>query len=156
MNQIVKSYQCDSNVVLVALRRVRKVKASEHSIYPMQTLPSSSPARFPSQPGSGRAGLNDALVEFFSHSKASSRVLRLLAAHCRPVSYWRLMNEIRFGSERDELPPGAVRAVLGITQAAGLVRQTRHGFSITDLGREAHGCIEPRRGRETARQFAAT
>lgn len=52
------------------------------------------------------------------------------------------MDEVRFGSERDELPPGAVRAVLRITQAAGLVRQTRHGFSITDLGREVQQCVD--------------
>jgi hypothetical protein len=57
-----------------------------------------------------------------------------------------MMDEIRFGSERDELPPGAVRAALRITQAVRLVRQTRHGFSITDLGREVQKRVEPRGG----------
>jgi hypothetical protein len=122
-----------------------KVRLSGHSTYFMQTKPSFFPARL-SQPGSGRAGVKDALVEFFFHSKVSSKVLRLLSTRGRPVSYRRLMDEIRFGSERDELPPGALRAVLSITQAAGLVRQTRDGFSITDLGREVQERVEPRRG----------
>ena len=57
------------------------------------------------------------------------------------------MDEIRFDEkwnpDRRDLPASAIRAVLRITQAAGLVRLTRHGFSITEVGREVQRRIEP-------------
>ena len=56
------------------------------------------------------------------------------------------MDEIRFDEKwprSTDLPASAIRAVLCITQAAGLVRLTRHGFSITEVGREVHRRIEP-------------
>lgn len=84
--------------------------------------------------------LKDALVEFFARSKVSSRILRLLSTKSKPVGYKGLMDEIRFDEKwsagSHDLPPSAIRAVLSITQAAGLVRLTRHGFSITEVGRE--------------------
>src|SRR3954454_18504454 len=85
-----------------------------------------------------RSALKDALIEFFSHSKGASRILRLLATKAKPIGYQALMDEIRFdekwNSDRRDLPASAIRAVLCITQAAGLVRLTRHGFSITEVG----------------------
>jgi len=84
--------------------------------------------------------LKDALVEFFAHSKGSSRIIRLLAAKRKPRGYKSLVDEIRFDEQcrrdSDELPAGAIPALLGIMQVAGLVRLTRHGFSMTEVGRE--------------------
>jgi hypothetical protein len=94
-----------------------------------------------------RSALKDALVEFFSHSKGSSRILRLLSTKTKPIGYKALMDEIRFDEKRNpnrrDLPASAIRAVLSISQAAGLARLTRHGFSITEVGREVHRRIEP-------------
>ena len=91
--------------------------------------------------------LKGALVEFFARSKGSSRILRLLSAKRKPIGYQALVDEICFDEkwrrESDELPAGAIPAVLGIMQVAGLVRITRHGFSITEVGREVHRRIEP-------------
>lgn len=104
--------------------------------------------------------LKDALVEFFSHSKGSSRILRLLSSKRKPVGYKALMDEIRFDEKWNpdcrELPASAIRAVLCITQAAGLVRLTRHGFSITEVGREVHRRIWLRRARQHVGSALAT
>jgi hypothetical protein len=95
----------------------------------------------------GQSALKDALVEFFSPSKGASRILRLLSAKRKSTGYKALMDEIRFDEkwkpDRHDLPASAIRAVLCITQAAGLVRLTRHGFSITEVGREVQRRIEP-------------
>src|SRR3954452_6968729 len=102
----------------------------------MHILPIARPIPTPSNDES----LKDALVGFFSHSKASSRLLRLLATKREPIRYNALMHQIRFGDalplHDHELPASAVRAVLWTTQLAGLVTLTRDGFSITALGRE--------------------
>ena len=91
--------------------------------------------------------LKDALVGFFAHSKGSSRIIRLLSAKRKPVGYQALVDEIRFDEkwrgDSDELPASAIPAVLGIMRLAGLVRITRHGFSITEVGREVQRRIEP-------------
>ena len=85
-------------------------------------------------------GLEDALVEFFASSKASSGILTVLAAHGKPVGFKVLVEEIRIEQERrrdgEDLPPSTLRAVLSILQVVRLVRMNRDGFSITDLGRE--------------------
>jgi hypothetical protein len=87
-------------------------------------------------------GLEDALVEFFASSKASSGILAVLAAHRKPVTFNVLVDELRTEQERrhggEYLPMSAMRAVLGILQVARLVRMKRDGFSITDLGREVY------------------
>ena len=87
-------------------------------------------------------GLEDALVEFFASSKASSGILTVLAAHGKPVGFKVLVEEIRTEQERrhdgEYLPMSALRAVLGILQVVRLVRMNRYGFSITDLGREVY------------------
>jgi len=92
--------------------------------------------------------LKGALVEFFARSKGSSRILRLLSAKRKPIGYQALVDEICFDEkwrrESDELPAGAIPAVLGIMQVAGLVRITRHGLLITQVGREVQRRIEPR------------
>ena len=71
----------------------------------------------------------------------------LTEAKKKPIGYQALMDEIRFdekwNSDRRDLPASAIRAVLCITQAAGLVRLTRHGFSITEVGRKVQRRIEP-------------
>ena len=45
-------------------------------------------------------GLEDALVEFFASSKASSGILTVLAAHGKPVGFKVLVEEIRNEQER--------------------------------------------------------
>ena len=88
----------------------------------------------------------DALVEFFAHSKESSRILGLLFARRKPVGYVALMDEFHdheTGCGRgDDLPDCAICAVLSIMRAAGIVRLTRHGFSITEVGREVYQRME--------------
>ena len=87
-------------------------------------------------------GLEDALVEFFASSKASSGILTALAAHGKPVGFNALVEEIRTEQERrrdgEYLPTSALRAVLTTLQVVRLVRMDRNGFSITDLGREVY------------------
>ena len=91
--------------------------------------------------------LKDLLVEFFARSKGSARIIRLLAARRKPVGYQTLIADFRFDEkwrrDSDELPSSAIPAVLGIMHVAGLVRITRHGLSITEVGREVHRRIEP-------------
>ena len=86
--------------------------------------------------------LKDLLVEFFARSKGSARIIRLLAARRKPVGYQPFIADFRFDEkwrrDSDELPGVAIPAVLGIMRVAGLVRITRHGLSITDVGREVH------------------
>lgn len=87
-------------------------------------------------------GLEDALVEFFASSKASSGILTVLAAHGNPVGFNAVVEEIRTEQARrrdgEYLPMSAMRAVLTILQVVRLVRMNRDGFSITDLGREVY------------------
>lgn len=80
-------------------------------------------------------GLEDALVKFFASSKASSRILAVLAAHGKPVDFNVLVEELR---DDGDLPMSAMRAVLRILQVVRLVHMNRDGFSITDLGREVY------------------
>lgn len=91
--------------------------------------------------------LQDLLVEFFAHSKGSSRIIRLLAARQKPVRYRAFIDDFRFDEkwrrDSDELPASAITAVLGIMRMAGLVRITPHGLSITAVGREVRRRIEP-------------
>lgn len=97
----------------------------------------------------------DALVEFFAHSKKTLRILGLLAARRRPLGYRALADEFHTHEEcrchADNLPDGAVRAFLSIMQAAGLLRMTRRGFSITEVGRELY----QRMDREVCRLISA-
>ncbi len=86
--------------------------------------------------------LKDLMVGFFAHSKGASRITRLLAARHKPVAYRLLVDDLRFDEQwrrdSDELPANAIPAVLGIMQVAGIVRITRHGLAITNVGREVH------------------
>ena len=113
--------------------------------------PAASPFTGSSTPQSSRSRLDreDALVEFISHSKGSSKVLELLSWKREPIGYNALIDEIRHGKDWSrmsrDLPTSAVRAALRITQAAGLIRLTSEGFSITDLGREIYSRIWIRR-----------
>ncbi|MEP6670682.1 MAG: hypothetical protein ABJF10_16105 [Chthoniobacter sp.] len=86
--------------------------------------------------------LEDALVDFFARSKSSSAVLSVLARNGKPVGFKALERDVRAEQERrrthDEFSLQAVRAVLSILQVARFVRMSRDGFTITELGREAH------------------
>ena len=87
-------------------------------------------------------GLEDALVEFFARSRASSCILSVLAAHGKPVAFNALVEEIRAEQERrrdgGDLPTSALRTVLTVLQMVGLIHMNRHGFFVTDLGREVY------------------
>ena len=94
-----------------------------------------------------RLARRDTLVEFFAHSKESLLILRLLAAGSNPLGYKAMAGEFHVhGKGRGDvhkLPDHAIRSVLRIMRAAGVVRLTRHGFSITDTGREVYQRMEP-------------
>ena len=68
--------------------------------------------------------LEDALVEFFARSKASSCILTVLAARGKPVGFNALVEQIRVEEERrrddEELPKSALRTVLMILQVVRL------------------------------------
>ena len=87
-------------------------------------------------------GLEDALVEFFARSKASSCILTVLAARGKPVGFNALVEEIRAEQERrredDDLPRSALRTVLTILQVVGLIHMNPDGFFLTELGREVY------------------
>lgn len=91
--------------------------------------------------------LEDALVDFFASSNVSSAILRVLATHRTPISFKVLVHEARAAEERrgthEDMPMGAIRAVLTILQLARLARMTRAGFSITELGREVYRRMRP-------------
>ena len=70
--------------------------------------------------------LQDALVEFFARSTESCRVLSVLLAHRKPLRLTTITQE----------------AVLCILQVSGFVRMSRHGFLVTQVGREVHRRIE--------------
>jgi len=86
------------------------------------------------------------LVDFFARSMGSSRIIRLLAARQKPVRYQTLVDDFRFDEkwrrDSDGFPANAIPAVLGVMQLAGLVRIARHGFSLTEVGREVHSRID--------------
>jgi hypothetical protein len=71
-------------------------------------------------------GLQDALVEFFARSTESCLILSVLVAHRKPL----------------RLATIAQEAVLCILQVSGFVRMSRHGFLVTQVGREVHRRIE--------------
>lgn len=91
--------------------------------------------------------LKDLLVQFFARSQGSSRIIRLLAARQKPVGYQALIDDFRFDEkwrrDSDGMPANAIPAVLGVMRVAGLVRITRRGLSLTEVGREVHRRIEP-------------
>jgi hypothetical protein len=88
-------------------------------------------------------GLEDALIEFFARSKASSWILTVLAAHSEPIAFNALIKEIRSEQKRrrdgEDLPTSALRAVLSILQVVRLIHMNRDGFHLTELGREVYG-----------------
>jgi hypothetical protein len=87
-------------------------------------------------------GLEDALVEFFASSRASSFILSVLAAHGKPVTFNALVEEVRAEQDRRRdgraLPASALRTVLTILQMVRLIHMNRDGFFVTDLGRKVY------------------
>jgi hypothetical protein len=89
------------------------------------------------------AGIEDALVSFFAHSKVAAAVLGVLAAHSSPVSYAALRREtagVLFRARpREAMQLGAILPALLLAQ---LVRMSNGGFVLTAAGREAHRRIQ--------------
>jgi hypothetical protein len=90
--------------------------------------------------------LEEALVEFFARSKEFSHILSVLIAHRKPLRVGTIVQEVRLEQDRlredNVLPVSIAGAALCIMQVAGLVRMSRHGFLITEVGREIHRRIE--------------
>jgi hypothetical protein len=103
-------------------------------------------AKRPSQLVRDPRSLEEALVEFFAHSKEFSHILSVLIAHRKPLRVGAIVHEVRLEQHRlreDYVPPMSIAwAALCIMQVAGLVRISRHGFLITEVGREIHRRIE--------------
>ena len=92
--------------------------------------------------------LEDALVEFFARSNESRRILSVLVAHRKPLCFAAIAQEMQ--PEKDRrckayvLPISIAWPVLCILQVSGLVRMSRHGFLLNEVGREVHRRIEDR------------
>ena len=90
--------------------------------------------------------LQDLLVEFVGASGASAGILSVLSGHLKPLPLTAIAQEVRFEQERRRedyvLPVSIAWTVLCILLMPGLVRISRHGFVITEVGREAQRRIE--------------
>ena len=91
-------------------------------------------------------GLGDALVEFFARSTESCLILSVLVAHRKSLRLATIAQEVQLETDRrrepDVLPMSIAWGVLPILQVSGLVRMSRHGFLVTEVGREVHRRIE--------------
>jgi hypothetical protein len=91
-------------------------------------------------------GLEDALVEFFARSTEAYLILSVLVAYRKPLRLATIAQEVQREKDRcgeaDALPMSIAWPVLCILQVSGLVRLSRHGFLVTEVGREVYGRIE--------------
>jgi hypothetical protein len=91
-------------------------------------------------------GLGDALVEFFTRSTEACLILSVLVAHRKPLRLATIAQEVQREKDRrgeaDVLPMSIAWPMLCILQVSGLVRLSRHGFLVTEAGREVHRRIE--------------
>jgi hypothetical protein len=103
-------------------------------------------AKGPSQLVRDPRSLEEGLVEFFARSKEFSHILSVLIAHRKPLRVGAIVHEVRLEQDRLSedyvLPVSIAWVALCIMQVAGLVRISRHGFLITEVGREIHRRIE--------------
>ena len=90
--------------------------------------------------------LQDALVEFFARSTEAYLILSVLVAYRKPLGLATIAQEVQLETDRrrepDVLPMSIAWGVLPILQVSGLVRMSRHGFLVTQVGREVHRRIE--------------
>jgi len=86
--------------------------------------------------------LEDALVEFFARSNESCHILSVLVTHRKPLRFAAIAQEVQLEKDRRcnayVLPMSIAWLVLCILQVSGLVRMSRHGFLLTEVGREVH------------------
>jgi hypothetical protein len=91
-------------------------------------------------------GLEDALVEFFARSTEAYLILSVLVAYRKPLRLATIAQEVQREKDRcgeaDAVPMSIAWPVLCILQVSGLVRLSRHGFLVTEVGREVYGRIE--------------
>jgi hypothetical protein len=83
--------------------------------------------------------VEDLLVGLVSHTRELRSVLATLSSLNAPASFERLSHEIRIGRNSSTEPNIATNFVvpaLFILGLAGLIRVTRDGFAITEIGRE--------------------
>ena len=103
-------------------------------------------AKGPSQLVRDPRSLEEGVVEFFARSKEFSHILSVLIAHRKPLRVGAIVHEVRLEQDRLRqdyvLPVSIAWAALCILQVARLVRISRHGFVITEVGREVHRRIE--------------
>lgn len=86
-------------------------------------------------------GLEEAFIDFLASSKASSRILKVLAERRISIGFNALVARVRgykTNSNHSEIPVTAIRAVARILMFARLIRMRAGRYAITDLGREVH------------------
>ena len=86
-------------------------------------------------------GLEEAFIAFLASSKASSRILKVLAERRMSIGFNALVAGVRgykTSSNHSEIPVAAIRAVVRILMFARLIRMRAGRYAITDLGREVH------------------
>jgi hypothetical protein len=103
-------------------------------------------AKIPSRFIRDLRALKDALVEFFTRSNESCRILSVLVAHRKPLRLSAIAQKVQLETDRRRepyiLPMSIAWAVLWILQVSGLVRMSLHGFLVTEVGREVYRRIE--------------
>jgi hypothetical protein len=90
--------------------------------------------------------LEDAVIDLIRLVRGCPYTLRVLAAQDKPVSFNAVLQKVwqeqHSHNELALVPSSAIRAVLRLLQGSGFVRSDRHGFVVTDLGRELYERVE--------------
>ena len=94
--------------------------------------------------------LEDAVIGLIRLLRGCPYTLRVLAAQDKPVSFNAVLQKVwqeqQSHNELGLVPASAIRAVLRLLQGSGFVRLDRHGFVVTDLGRELYERLERAKG----------
>ena len=94
--------------------------------------------------------LEDAVIELIRLLKGCHYALRVLATQDKPVSFDAVLQKVwqeqQSHNELGLVPASAIRAVLRLLQSSGFVRLDRHGFVVTELGRELYGRLDCAKG----------
>ena len=86
--------------------------------------------------------LEDAVIGLIRLLRGCPYTLRVLATQDQPVSFDAVLQKVwqeqQSHNELALVPASAIRAVLRLLQGSGFVRLDRHGFVVTELGRELY------------------
>jgi hypothetical protein len=90
--------------------------------------------------------LEDAVIELIRLLRGCPYALRVLATQDKPVSFDAVLQKVwqeqQSHNELGFVPASAIRAVLRLLQSSSFVRLDRHGFVVTELGRELYGRLD--------------